>query len=57
MTIYVITKRKKLRTHSNVYVANLAVADILLLSVNLPTTILEFFNGKSLHKFIKSLSL
>ncbi|KAF6016925.1 hypothetical protein EB796_024765 [Bugula neritina] len=47
MTIYVITKRKKLRTHSNVYVANLAVADILLLSVNLPTTILEFFNGNN----------
>jgi len=45
MTIYVIATTKKLQTIPNVYVANLAVADLLLLCVNLPTTIMEFFTG------------
>ncbi|XP_067950337.1 G-protein coupled receptor moody-like [Watersipora subatra] len=45
LTIIVISREKKLRTHSNVYVVNLAVVDILLLSVNLPTAIMEYFKG------------
>ena len=47
MTIYIIISRRKLRTNYNAYVANLAIADILLLAVNLPTTIMEFFKGMS----------
>lgn len=46
MTIYIIISRKKLRTSYNAYVANLAIADILLLAVNLPTTIMEFIQGR-----------
>lgn len=51
MTMYIIISRRKLRTNYNAYVANLAVADILLLAVNLPTTIMEFFKGKQSNMY------
>lgn len=45
LTIIVITSKRKLRTTTNLFVANLAVADIVLLAVNLPINIYEFFQG------------
>lgn len=47
LTITIIAINKRLQTTTNVFVTNLAVADIVLLCVNLPTTIWEL----SLSKF------